>query len=86
MAQVKELKEVVSRDLRFPLDRLKLVKGGKPLDDDVKAAGLADGGVLCLLILLHAHVFMAVLQKALRMLDADIRRRMELVTHIRLLN
>ena len=53
LAQVKELKEIISKDLRFPLDRLKLVKGGKALDDDPKAVGLLDGGVITSRLLAH---------------------------------
>ena len=53
LAQVKELKEIISKDLRFPLDRLKLVKGGKALEDDLKAAGLLDGGVITSRLLAH---------------------------------
>ena len=44
MTQVEQLRQIISSELRFPLDRLKLVKGGKPLDDNLKAAGLSDGG------------------------------------------
>lgn len=52
---MKELKEVIVRELRFPLDRLKLVKGGSPLDDDAQTAALADGGVADQAIM-HAHI------------------------------
>ena len=51
---MRELKEVIVRELRFPLDRLKLVKGGSPLDDDAQTAALADGGVADQATM-HAH-------------------------------
>ena len=56
MAQVEQLKQTISSELRFPLDRLKLVKGGKPLDDDLRAAGLSDGGMATPEILPHMHI------------------------------
>ena len=43
-SQVKELRHLISRELRFPNDRLKLIKGGSPLEDNAGHAGLADGG------------------------------------------
>ncbi|CAL5227512.1 g10497 [Coccomyxa viridis] len=48
--KVEQLKQIISSELRFPLDRLKLVKGGKPLDDDLRAAGLSDGDTLLAVI------------------------------------
>lgn len=54
---MKELKEVIVRELRFPLDRLKLVKGGSPLDDDAQTAGLTDGGVADQATM-HAHDYL----------------------------
>ncbi|CAL8462591.1 g2124 [Coccomyxa elongata] len=41
--QVAELKEVISRELRFPRDRLKLVRKGKALEDSDGPAQLQDG-------------------------------------------
>ena len=45
LAQVEDLKKIISTELRFPLERLKLVKGGKPLDDGLEAVDLSDGGM-----------------------------------------
>lgn len=44
--QVAELRDVISKDLRFPRDRLKLVRKGKALDENDGSAKLQDGGVL----------------------------------------
>ncbi len=46
MVQVAELKEVISSELRFPRDRLKLVRKGKALEDIDGPAKLQDGGAL----------------------------------------
>ena len=43
-SQVKELRHLISRELRFPNDCLKLIRGGSPLEDNAGHAGLADGG------------------------------------------
>ena len=46
LVQVAELKDIISRELRFPTDRLKLVRKGKALEDNNGPAQLQNGGAL----------------------------------------